>query len=102
MTASKMWQNSWIIGEMNKKYDKFKQNDNNNLPFRAGGTGGAIAPPIFASSSTLAPPIIAGSCTSWGCYSYPNFFDLPAGLLMNFRAASRKSETGLDPVTNSV
>ena len=54
---------------------------------RAGGTGGAggaIAPPIFASSSTLAPPIIAGSSTSWGCYSYPNFFDLPAGLTYKF------------------
>jgi len=44
-----------------------------------GGAGGAIAPPIFASL-TLAPPIIAGSSKSWGCYSYPNFFDLPAGL----------------------
>jgi len=52
---------------------------------RGGGTGGAIAPPIFASSSTLAPPIIAGSSTSWGCYSYPNFFDLPAGLLMLYK-----------------
>ena len=31
--------------------------------------------------STLAPPIIAGSSTSWGCYSYPNFFDLPPGLV---------------------
>ena len=41
--------------------------------YRAGGTGGAIAPPIFSSSSTLAPPIIVGSSTSWGCYSYPKY-----------------------------
>ena len=53
---------------------------NINRSAGTGGAGGAIAPPIFASSSTLAPPIFAGSSTSWGCYSSPNFFDLPAGL----------------------
>ena len=58
----------------------FRVIENINLS-RGAGTAGAIAPTIFASSSTLAPPIFAGSSTSWGCYSSPNFFDLPAGLL---------------------
>ena len=31
MTTTKLWQNGWIIGEKDKKYQKFKQKWYNNL-----------------------------------------------------------------------
>ena len=40
MTASKIWQNSWIIGEKDKSYVKFKEKLYNNLPLDSQYRGG--------------------------------------------------------------